>query len=91
MTGESQTTTDHDVIRAWTEERQGTPARVRDTEAGSDDAGVLRIRFDPNETSLEPIGWDDFFAKFEAEKLAFLYQDRTADGQTSRFFKLVSR
>jgi len=91
MSGESKTTTDHDVIRTWAEERQGTPARVRDTAAGGDDPGVLRIRFDPGEESLEPIAWNEFFAKFEAENLAFLYQDETADGETSRFFKLVSR
>lgn len=40
---------------------------------------------------LGGIGWDEFFAKFEEKKLAFLDQDRTKDGGVSRFFKLVSR
>lgn len=43
------------------------------------------------EQGLEPITWDEFFDKFEEKHLAFLYQDMTAEGQTSRFFKLVDR
>src|SRR5919108_485833 len=41
MAAESRTTTDHDEIRRWAEERGGTPASVRDT--GEDEAGVLRV------------------------------------------------
>lgn len=86
---EAKITTDHDEIRRWAEERNGRPATVRDTgEAG--EAGVLRILFRDDE-SLEPIGWNEFFEKFEEEKLAFLYQEETREGQTSRFFKLVER
>jgi hypothetical protein len=40
----SQTTTDHDEIKRWVEERNGRPARVKDT-GGRDDPGVLRINF----------------------------------------------
>lgn len=90
--GESQTTTDHDTIRKWAEQRDGRPAAVRETHSGGD-AGILRIEFTGEASSdgLEDIGWDEFFAKFEEKKLAFLYQDRTKDGDVSRFFKLVSR
>lgn len=34
---------------------------------------------------------DEFFEKFEENNLAFLHQDRTNDGQISRFNKLVRR
>ena len=37
------------------------------------------------------IEWDDFFQTFDERKLAFLYQDKTKDGGTSRFFKFVRR
>ena len=47
--------------------------------------------FEPKDASLEPISWDDFFEKFDDEGLAFLYQDRTADGAISRFHKFVNR
>ena len=33
----------------------------------------------------------EFFAKFDEKNLAFLYQDTTASGAESRFFKFVSR
>lgn len=92
MASESTTTTDHEEIRRWVEEHNGKPASVRGTE-GSDDAGVLRIDFPggAGEDELEHIGWDDWFAKFDAEGLAFLYQQQKADGSDSTFFKLVSR
>jgi hypothetical protein len=41
-TAASYTTTDHDVILAWAEERGARPASVRDTGSG-DDAGLLRL------------------------------------------------
>ncbi len=88
----SQQTTDHDEIRRWVEERDGSPARVRGTGDG-DDPGILRIDFPggAGEDELEHIGWDEWFDKFEEQGLAFLYQDSTSDGDESRFNKLVSR
>lgn len=87
---QSNSTTDHAAIRKWAEARGGKPTRVRGTES-KDGAGVLRIDFDEPEASLEPISWDTFFETFDDRKLAFLYQDKTADGHTSRFFKFVHR
>lgn len=89
---QSKKTTDHDEIRHWVEERRGKPARVRGT-GGVDDPGLLRIDMpdaEPDE-ELEPITWDTFFEKFEREHLAFVYQDKTKEGQPSRFSKLVQR
>jgi hypothetical protein len=88
---DSKTTTDHDTIRKWADERGGRPATVSGTESGGDDAGILRIDFQDPDDKLEQISWDDWFRKFDDSKLAFLYQDETKDGSTSRFFKLVSR
>lgn len=88
---ESKTTTDHQEIRRWADERGGVPASVRGT--GNSEAGVLRIDF-PGvgaEESLQEISWEEFFDKFEKERLAFLYQEETKSGDTSRFFKLVNR
>lgn len=89
------TTTDHDEIRQWAEERGGRPAAVRDT-GGDDDPGVLRIDFpddgpDRDEGGLDQLSWDDFFARFDEAGLALVYQDETADGSTSRFSKFVRR
>jgi hypothetical protein len=92
MSGESRLTTDHETIKKWVEERGGKPATVKSTAHGGD-AGLLRIDFPgyKGEGSLEEIAWEEFFKKFDEKKLAFLYQDKTAGGEESRFFKFVSR
>lgn len=92
MAGESKTTTDHDKIREWAEERDGVPAHVMGTGNG-DDAGLLRIEFPDygDDEDLEQISWEEFFEKFDEKDLAFLYQEQTKSGDTSRFFKFVSR
>lgn len=91
MAGESQTTTDHGTIRQWVETRGGKPAAVKGT--GNGDPGILRIEFPGygDDSDLEAISWEEFFDKFEQNDLAFLYQDETKEGQTSRFFKFVDR
>ena len=83
-------TTDHKKIQKWAEERGGAPATVKATK-GDGEAGILRLDFEPRDEALEPIGWEDFFEKFDKEDLAFLYQDQTDDGKLSRFHKFVSR
>lgn len=91
MASESKTTTDHDRIRRWVEERDGKPASVRGT--GDGDAGVLRIDFPggAGEDELEHISWDEWFEKFDQNNLAFLYQEEKKSGEGSTFFKLVNR
>lgn len=84
---EATTTTDHDEIRKWIEDRQGHPAKVRTSGSG----GILRIDFGEPEEELDPIDWDEFFDIFEKNNLAFLRQDKTNDGKTSRFNKFVER
>jgi hypothetical protein len=88
----SQTTTDHEEIRQWVEERGGHPARVKGTEKGKS-SGVLRIDYPgySGDDRLEEISWDEFFEGFDENKLAFLYQDKTSDGELSRFSKLIDR
>ena len=87
-----KTTTSHNTIRNWTEKRGGHPATVKST-ARRGDAGVLRIDFPGyrGKDSLKEISWDEFFDKFDEKGLAFLYQEKTASGKPSRFFKLVAR
>jgi hypothetical protein len=92
MAGESHTTTEHEEIRHWVEERGGRPAAVKDT--GDDgDPGILRIDFPGvgDDESLEPISWETWFEAFEDNGLAFVYQDETKEGKESRFSKLVRR
>jgi hypothetical protein len=83
-------TTDHQKIRKWAESRGGHPATVKDTEQ-DDEAGILRLDFDPPDAGLEKISWDEFFEKFDDADLAFLFQEKTSSGKTSRFQKFVDR
>lgn len=86
----AEITTDHDVIRQWAEERGGCPASVEGT-SDSDEPGLLRLDFRPKDDKLENVDWDAFFEKFDEANLAFLYQEKTADGSISRFHKFVDR
>jgi ferritin-like metal-binding protein YciE len=89
---ETKVTTDHEEIRRWAEERGAKPARVKGT-GGKGDPGVLRLDFPgyTGEDTLEHISWEEFFDKFDKNKLAFIYQEKTADGAKSNFNKIVSR
>jgi hypothetical protein len=90
----SKTTTDHDEIRRWAEERGGKPACVKGT-GGKSDIGMIRLEFPgkphANDDKLEPITWNEFFEKFDESGLALIYQEQTAEGERSNFNKLVSR
>jgi hypothetical protein len=87
----AQATTNHDKIRKWVESRGGHPSAVKATRRAGSPGGLLRIDFGPQEEGLEELPWDEFFQAFDGNELAFLYQDKTADGKTSRFFKFVDR
>lgn len=92
MSTGTKTTTNHELIRLWCEDRGGVPAAVIATHE-NDDAGLLRVHF-PGQGSgdeLEEIAWDDFFGKFEEAELAFRYGVRTDSGELSRFSKFVRR
>ncbi|MGI8507740.1 MAG: hypothetical protein ACR2MQ_00265 [Gemmatimonadaceae bacterium] len=88
------TTTDHAQIKKWVEARGGKPAAANGT-GDKNDSGMIRINFPgnphANDSKLQDISWDDWFRDFDANGLAFLYQDKAADGKTSNFNKLVNR
>lgn len=85
---EAKQTTDHETIRKWVEARGGKPSRVKGT-GSHNTLGVLRIDYEgySGEDTLEEISWAEFFDAFEANDLAFLYQDE----DDSRFSKFIAR
>ena len=87
---QANTTTDHNTIRKWVEQRGGRPTVVKGTEDRTGE-GLLRIDFAEPDEKLDPISWDEFFKTFDDRELAFLYQEKTAEGKPSRFFKFVRR
>lgn len=90
--GTAEATIDHEDIRAWVEAHGGHPSVVAKTRGGKN-SGILRIDFPgySGEKSLQEISWDEFFARFDQAKLAFLRQDETSTGRRSNFNKLVKR
>lgn len=88
----TKATIDHDKIKAWAEDRNAWPARVKGT-GGRGDVGMIRLDFPgySGKDSLAKISWEDFFAKFEEMELALAYRDRLASGGRSNFNKLVGR
>jgi hypothetical protein len=87
MSTASKTTQDHDVIRDWVEKRGGKPAIVKGIERG-----LLRIDFPGygDGEALEEITWNEFFKIFDEKKLQLLYQEKTIEGEMSRFNKFIS-
>ena len=86
---EHTATTDHDVIRAWAEDRHATPATVEGTEHD----GELRFDFDfgNNLEELKQITWDEWFAAFDERGLEFVFHEAArADGSVSNDFHLES-
>ena len=87
----AKTTTDHEEIRKWVEQRGGHPAVVKSTENKGEPGGLLRIDYDEpggnNDSRLHRISWDEFFRSFDQNDLAFLH-DSDSD---SRFSKFVAK
>jgi len=79
---------DHEEIKSWVERHGGQPATVTRAR-GKDEIGTLRLDFPgaSPEGFSEPLGWDEWLAKFDEQRLALLYQE----GKNPRFNKLVPR
>lgn len=86
--GQTLATRTPEVIRAWAEARDATPATVM----RRDDSRPRTLRFDfprgGRSGRLEPVSWDDWFRTFEDRDLVFLYQEQLRNGNESNFFRL---
>jgi hypothetical protein len=86
--GRIMVTRDHDVIRHWAEQRGARPATMPGSEYNGR-LGVLRFDFPGyGGAVLRAVGWDEWFATFDARRLIFRYQERRADGGPSNFNRL---
>jgi len=90
----SKTTTDHNEIREWAEERGGVPASLQGADS-PDEIMALRLEFPdaPNSSdeNLEEITWEEFFDRFEDQGLALVYEETSESGEGSNSHKLVKR
>jgi hypothetical protein len=86
--GRTLVTRNHDVIRQWADARRAQAATVPGTEHG-DHLGVLRLDFPGyGGSDLRHVSWDEWFATFDNRGVQFVYQEHTADGGDSNFFRL---
>lgn len=55
--------------------------------------GIIRIDFPGHsgDETLQEISWDEWFDKFDKQRLALVYQEQTESGKTSNFNQLVRR
>jgi hypothetical protein len=85
-------TTDHGEIRDWVVRHAGRPSVEAGTQ-GDGDIGRLRIDFAGRRPAahLRPVGWDPWFAKFEAQGLALVYEPHAAVGTADTFCMFIKR
>jgi hypothetical protein len=88
-TSEQIITADPARIRAWAEQRGGTPMKKRGTGHNTMDPAILGMTFDGGreDPSLEPIDWDRFDAELDEQRLAAV-MDGEGAGST---IKIVRR
>ncbi len=70
-------TTDHGEILAWAERHNAVPAEVHIRKFDGEPT-VLRFLFGKargGSSDIHPIGWEDFFVRFDLMGLALAYND----------------
>lgn len=92
MSGEAFSTTDHNVIRDWADDRGGLPAVIKNPATPEEE--LLRVHFldmGDDDDLFRIISWQEFFELFEERQLEFIYQEYAKNGEKSFFCKLVKR
>lgn len=89
---EDKTTTNHDVIKNWVEERDAKPAIVIGTKTHTNRKGLLRISFPGYaEENVREISWEKFFQIFDERDLVFQFQETKRNGEPSYFCKITNK
>ena len=85
-------TTNHNEIQQWAEEKEGIPATLKNQDEEASNL-IIRILFsdDKNVDQAREIPWDQFFKLFEEHKLAFVYKHENFGGALSNFHRFVFR
>ncbi len=89
----TRSSSDHEVIRRWAEERGGRPAKLLQEGEPPAEAASLHIEFSAPVASgrTHSISWEEFFGEFDRLKLELTYTDEPTPGGPSRFWRLVPR
>jgi hypothetical protein len=91
MSIDAHATTDHEKIRQWIQQHGGAPAKVSDAAAGNrQPTEMLFVDFTGSGEGppyLEHVSWDEWFALFDDNDLAF----RLPDKDDSIAYQMVPR
>jgi hypothetical protein len=80
-TSEQIITADPERIRAWAQERGGTPMKKRGTGHSGMDPAILGMAFEGGreDPSLEPIDWERFDVELDEQRLAAIMHGEGAE------------
>src|SRR5262245_12379204 len=78
-------TIEHAQIVRWTQNRGGRPAIDR---MGAAARPIIRF---PHEGDDNLVSWEEWISVFDRNEWAFIYQDRTPDGERSRNWRIIPR
>ncbi len=80
-----KSTTDHNTIKKWVEDRKGKPGLAKDNKETGRAGGLLRISFPGDSTgNVDKLPWDKFFTIFDENNLKFVY-DEDPKGESKEF------
>lgn len=84
--GQTLATRSHEVIRVWTDERNGIPSTIK-RGAQNEEPVLLDLDFPGyDEEDLQHIEWPKWFEAFDQQDLVFVYQEHKTEGDLSIFF-----
>ncbi len=86
MDTEFKRTTNHDVIRQWVEEHDGTPINS----AGVNAEEIIDIGFGSAVDESLKITWDEFFERLDTNGLAFRHSEDVIRGQENLSYSFIS-
>ncbi|HEY4358546.1 MAG TPA: hypothetical protein VGN16_22560 [Acidobacteriaceae bacterium] len=72
-------TRDHTQIRAWAAKRNAVPAQVKPLHHDGEST-ILHFLFGrevPGTSELQPISWEEFFARFDLLNLSMAWDERS--------------
>lgn len=87
-----KSTTDHNSIKKWVEDREGIPALAKGDKDTGRAGGLLRIIFPGDSTKdIDKLPWEKFFIIFDENNLEFIYSDDDEGEIHSREFHFQNK
>jgi hypothetical protein len=87
MFAQGKATTDPVLIKKWAEVRHASPAVVRRF-TGDGTELILSFSFSDNgaDEVVHSLSWEEFFEKFNQQRLVFVYDDNDLTQNANRYF-----